>query len=110
MHPGITKRDKTMTKDNRYFRKISSEERKKGYIFVLRDSLSFFPAQGKTFDLCTDKTERKVTVESYHCTCRGPNLPHEHHFIRWEGLGFGDKISITKDEKTPERYLMSTNR
>ncbi len=99
-----------MTKDERYSRKISSEEAKKGYIFVLRDKLSFFPPRGKPFDLCMDDVEKRVAVESYDCTCRGPDLPHEHYFIRWERLRFGDKISIKKDEKAAQRYHLSIHR
>ncbi len=94
----------TMGNNERYSRRISSEEAKKGYIFILRDKLSFFPPRGKPLTLCTGDAEKKVTVEAYQCTCRGPDLPHDHYFIRWEGLRFGEKISITKDKKVAERY------
>jgi hypothetical protein len=100
----------TTAKEERYTRKISSEEAKKGYIFVLRDKLSFFPSQGKTFDLATEKVEKKVSVESYSCTCRGPDLRHEHYFIRWEGLRFGDKVSIRRDDESAEKYHMVLHR
>lgn len=93
-----------------FFRKISAEEVKKGYIFVLKDKLSFFPAPGKPFDLKSDKTEKKAYVESYHCECRGPQFPHDHFFIRWDGLRFGDKISIKKDQKAENTYQISISR
>lgn len=96
-----------MGNDERYSRKISSEEAKKGYIFVLRDKLSFFPLRGKLFTLCERDYEKRVMVDSYQCTCRGPQLPHDHYFIRWEGLRFGEKISITRDKKDADRYYFT---
>jgi hypothetical protein len=90
-----------------FTRKLSAEEVKKGHIFVLKDRLSFFPAAGKSFDLESGKTKINARVESYHCTCRGPQLPHEHYFIRWDGLRFGDRISITKDKKVENTYQLT---
>jgi hypothetical protein len=97
-----------MTNQDRYTRKISAEEAKKGHIFILKDKLSFFPPRGKTFTLCAGETKRTVTVDSYHCTCRGPQLPHDHYFIRWEGLRYAQKITITKSETTASVYNFSS--
>ncbi len=99
-----------MPNTERFTRKISSEEFKKGYIFVLKDQLSFFPPRGKPFTMRKGEDEKKVFVESYSCTCRGPQLKHEHFFIRWEGVKFGEKITITRDEKAAEKYILSSNR
>jgi hypothetical protein len=99
-----------MTNKEQYSRKISSEEAKKGYIFILKDQLSFFPPRGKSFTLGGQEQEKKVFVESYRCTCRGPQLPHDHYFIRWNGVRFGEKITITKDEKIAERFHITSNR
>ncbi|HEY6952284.1 MAG TPA: hypothetical protein VI758_07740 [Bacteroidota bacterium] len=99
-----------MAKSETFSRRISSEEAKKGYVFILKDKLSFFPPVGKPFDLHSLKTEKKSSVESYHCTCRGPQLPHDHYFLRWEGLRFGDKVSIEKDEKAENMYELSVGR
>ncbi len=99
-----------MANKERFSRKISSEEMKKGYIFILKDKLSFFPPRGKPFTLCKGEQERKVFLESYRCTCRGPQLEHDHFFIRWDGLQFGEKITITRDEKGAGRYVLSSNR
>jgi hypothetical protein len=93
-----------MANDDRFSRRISAEEAKKGYIFILKDKLSFFPAVGKPFILREGKQEKKAFVESYPCTCRGPQLPHDHYFIRWDGVRFGDRITITRDEKVPDKY------
>jgi hypothetical protein len=93
-----------MANDERFSRRISAEEAKKGYIFILKDKLSFFPPRGKPFTLCEGKQEKKAFVESYPCTCRGPQLPHDHYFIRWDGVRFGDRIAITRDEKVADKY------
>jgi hypothetical protein len=99
-----------MTNEKAFSRKISAEEAKKGHIFILKDQLSYFPSRGKPFTLCVGEQEKKVFVESYPCTCRGPQLPHEHYFIRWEGLRFGERITVTKDEKIPDRFTVTSNR
>ena len=99
-----------MTNEDRFSRKISAEEAKKGYIFILKDKLSFFPPRGKPFTLCAGGQEKKIFVESYRCTCRGPQLPHDHYFIRWDGVRFGDRITISKDEKIAERYNFTSKR
>jgi len=66
---------------------------------VLKNKLSPFPSLGDNFELINDEISKEVKVESYPCTCRGPERPHEHYFIRWEGLEAGDKIEITKDSE-----------
>ncbi|MCX6143619.1 MAG: hypothetical protein NTZ35_10385 [Ignavibacteriales bacterium] len=95
-----------MADEDCYSRKISSEESKKGYIFVLKGRLSFFPPKGKTFTLSELQNEKRVKMESYHCTCRGPALPHKHYFIQWDGVQRGEKITITKDRKIAGRYFL----
>ena len=99
-----------MAKDTSYARKISREEAKKGYMFVLKDSLSFFPSPGKPFTLASDTNEKTVSVESYRCTCRGPNLPHEHYFIRWDGLRFADRVSISTEKDSAGKYHLTVRR
>ena len=88
-----------MAAKNVYSRKISQTEAKEDFIFILKNKLSFFPPLGNMFQLATDELSREVMVESYPCTCRGPEQPHEHYFIHWEGLETGDKIEITKDSE-----------
>jgi len=85
--------------DNIYSRKISAKEAQKGFIFVLKNKLSFFPPLGDDFELLDENISKEVKVDSYPCTCRGPDRPHEHYFIRWEGLEAGDEIEITKDSQ-----------
>ena len=50
-------------------------------------------------ELLKNDLTMEVKVDSYPCTCRGPEKPHEHYFIRWTGLEAGDKIEIIKDSE-----------
>ena len=88
-----------MAAKNVYSRRISSTEAKEDFIFILKNKLSFFPPLGDNFELSDGETSKEVKVESYPCTCRGPERPHEHYFIRWDGLEARDKIEITKDSE-----------
>jgi hypothetical protein len=89
-----------------YSRKISTEEANNGYIFILKNMLSFFPPRGTRMTLSGRETERTVGVESYHCVCRGLDLPHDHYFIRWDGMGVGDTVTITRDTKIGGTYVL----
>ncbi len=80
-----------MPKKHGYVKRISSEEVQEGYVLVLKDKLSVFPAPRKAFNLVNGGALRRVSVESYPCQCRGPELPHEHYFVRWSGLKQGQK-------------------
>jgi hypothetical protein len=87
-----------------YSRKISSKEADNDFIFVLKNKLLFFPELEKEFVLDDGNLNRKVKVECYPCTCRGPDKPHEHYFIRWRGLESGDKIEIIKNSQNSDKY------
>ncbi|HLE33259.1 MAG TPA: hypothetical protein VJB38_11695 [Bacteroidota bacterium] len=93
-------------KPDLYSRTISPDEEKKGYFFVLKDRLSFFPLVGRVFELQSGKSVRKVKLESYHCECRGPEAPHDHYFVRWEDLKKGDRILVQRDAKKAGRYVL----
>lgn len=94
-----------MSSKNMYSRKISSKEANNNFIFILKNNLSFFPPLGEVFVLKEDESSCKVRVESYPCTCRGPDLPHEHYFIKWEGLKTGDKLEIERTASNKEYHL-----
>ncbi|HLF20405.1 MAG TPA: hypothetical protein VI704_06415 [Bacteroidota bacterium] len=89
-----------------YSRKISSEEARENYILVYKDKLAFFPSLGRQFDLTHGTMHKRAKVESYQCTCRGPESRHEHYFIRWDGLKQGDMVFIKKDAKKAARYVL----
>lgn len=95
-----------MKNNKSYSRKISSKEVEEEFIFVLKNKLPFFPPIGNKFMLINEEHPKEVEVESYPCTCRGPDLPHEHYFIRWTGLKTGDKIKIIKKS---ENYILKIN-
>ncbi|MGZ7210322.1 MAG: hypothetical protein ACXVHV_10610 [Methanobacterium sp.] len=93
-----------MSSKSVYLRKISSKEADNDFIFILKNRLSFFPELGEKFELEDDNSSKIVKVEYYPCTCRGPDRPHEHYFIRWEGLESGDKIEIIKSSENENKY------
>ena len=94
-----------MAAPNTYSRKISSKEAQENFIFILKSKLSFFPPLGTNFELSYENISREVMVESYSCTCRGPERPHEHYFISWEGLEAGNKVEIIKNSEE-EKYKL----
>lgn len=79
-----------------YQRNISLNEAEKGFIFILKNKLNFFPPLGKEFEIEKNGSVKVVKVESYPCTCRGPDLPHEHYYILWDGLKKNDSVKIFK--------------
>lgn len=72
---------------------------------VLKDHLAFFPI-GTSFELARGSSSRKSEVQSRPCTCRGEDKPHRHYFVLCEGLKAGDSITIRKDARKANRYLM----
>jgi len=93
-----------------YSRKVSSEEAREGYLLVLRNKLQLFPPLGRRFDLVQNDVVNEARVESYRCTCRGPDLPHEHYFIRWKGLRPKDRVEIREDSERQGRYVVQIRR
>jgi len=89
-----------------YSKKITSEEEQKRFVLILKDRLSFFPLDGKTFRLIHNGQPKKARVESYPCTCRGPDQPHSHYFVRTPGLRAGDRVIIQRDVKGAPRYFL----
>jgi hypothetical protein len=90
-----------------YARTISEEEAKEGYFIVVKDMLAFFPIPGTEFELEHGASWRTAKVESHLCECRGPEKPHEHYFVRWNGLHCGDRLILRKHSDKPNRYIVS---
>jgi len=99
-----------MKRRGAYSRKVSSEEAREGYLLVLKNKLRLFPPLGKRFDLLQNDVLGRAKVESYRCTCRGPELPHEHYFIRWKGLRPKDRVEIREDPERQGRYVVRIRR
>ncbi|NYB51544.1 MAG: hypothetical protein HVN35_03125 [Methanobacteriaceae archaeon] len=89
---------------NSYSRKISKKEAESNFISILKNNLAFFPPLGENFVLNENNSSHEVKVESYPCTCRGPDLPHEHYFITWEGLKPGNRVEIIKNPSKNSEY------
>ena len=77
---------------DRYERRISADEAREGYVLVEKRALGFFPAEGEAFRL----DWREARVESYACTCRGPERPHRHWFVRADGVRAGDRVVVER--------------
>ncbi len=77
---------------------------------ILKNRLPFFPPLGTPFYLVEEDRDGRVRVESRPCACRGPDLPHEHYFIRWSGLEAGAKVEIRKDPRRQDRYHLRAYR
>lgn len=75
-----------------YTRKVSSEEAREGFLLVEKRALSFFPPVGEPFEL----DGRDACIDAVPCTCRGPELPHEHWHLRLPGLEKGQRITIER--------------
>ncbi|MCE5214005.1 MAG: hypothetical protein LLF83_04720, partial [Methanobacterium sp.] len=54
------------------------------------------PPIGDDFKISFAGSITKARIDSYPCNCRGPDLPHKHYFIHWNGLKKGDEVEITK--------------
>jgi hypothetical protein len=91
-----------------YERKVSSEEERESYLLVEKSALGFFPSPGTPFELETPKGKRRATVASQPCTCRGPEKPHEHYFIRLETpLAKGSRARIEAPGAPGAPYRMT---
>jgi hypothetical protein len=99
-----------MREEPAYARKISPEEARGAYVMVVKNELPFFPHRGETFQLVHDNKLSMARVESYPCTCRGPELPHVHYFIRFKGLRGGDRVEFRRDLKIADRYTVKISR
>ncbi len=86
-----------------YSRKISKTEAENDFIFILKNKLSLFPPIGDDFKISFSDAITEARIDSYPCTCRGPDLPHEHYFLHWNGLKTGDKVKITKKS---DKYIL----
>ena len=93
-----------MSSKDIYSRKISKSEADNNFIFILKNKLSFFPPLGENFILKSDDSYYNVKVKSYPCTCRGPDLPHEHYFITWEDLEPENRVEIEKNSSIKNEY------
>ncbi|ADZ08441.1 hypothetical protein Metbo_0189 [Methanobacterium lacus] len=81
---------------NSYSRKISKKEADKGFIFILKSKLSYFPKS--SFTLSDGDITEVREIKSYPCTCRGPDRPHDHYYISWDNLEVGNIIEIRKND------------
>ncbi|MBM4241444.1 MAG: hypothetical protein FJ150_07290 [Euryarchaeota archaeon] len=99
-----------MKANNIYSRKISLNEARKNFIIIIKNKLSLFPPVGSNFELAGDDERKKVKLDAYPCICRGPDRPHEHYFIHWDGLKPGNMVEIEKDPEKEKLYHLKIRR
>jgi hypothetical protein len=75
---------------------------------VLKNRLWFFPPVGQLFDLDDGQTTVQARVDAEPCACRGPEKPHEHYFIRRQGLAKGQRLTIRREEDG-QRYSLTVS-
>lgn len=86
-----------------YTRRVSATEARDAFLLVEKRWLPFFPAVAEPFDL----DGRPVALEARDCTCRGPELPHQHWRVHVEGLRAGSRVEIERlgDRRYTARLL-----
>lgn len=88
-----------MARREAYARRVSAEEAREGYVMVLKNRLGFFPPVGEPFELDDGRMVRQARVEAEPCICRGPEMPHEHYFIRRPGLVKGQRVIFRRADR-----------
>lgn len=96
--------------DQRYMRRVSGEEAREGYVLILKNHLDRFPPIGRPFDLVYEGRRASTRVVAVPCTCRGPDLPHDHYRFHWPGLRAGDRITVIRDAQDPDSYAVHLER
>ncbi len=88
-----------------YRRRISADEAKGNFIFVVKHWIDFFPEAGKIFRLEFENKRHDAAIKSIDCRCVGPERPHRHFHIKLKDikLNKGDGIVLTKQK---DRYLL----
>ena len=82
---------------DRYVRRVSAEEAREGFVLVLKNRLDLFPPVGTPFHVVHQGRRVKTRIAAVPCTCRGPELPHDHYRIHLTGLRAGDRVSLLRD-------------
>jgi len=81
-----------------YKRKISTEEAKGKFIFILKSALKKFPQISKVFIVQVGDKRYSTRIKSVPCTCVG--TPHEHYHMlvasipEFSSLKKGDIVTI----------------
>jgi hypothetical protein len=79
---------------------LSSEERREGYLLILKDWLAFFPPVGQQFQIKVDGVAAVGRIDAESCECRGPELPHEHYRLQVPGLDHVRSVTVNRQADT----------
>jgi flagellar motor switch protein FliM len=83
-----------------YERKISTEEAKGKFVFILKNALKKFSQTNKSFTMQVDNKKYSTRIESVSCTCIGTLHEHYHMLVanipELSNLKKGDIVTIKK--------------
>lgn len=92
-----------------YERKISAEEAKGKFIFILKSALKKFPQTNKLFTVQVGNKKYSTRIKSVHCTCIGTSHEHYHMLVanipELDNLKKGDVVTVKK--LSEDIYLVS---
>jgi len=83
-----------------YERKISAEEAKEKFVFILKNALKNFPQTNESFKVQVGDKNYSTRIVAVPCTCIG--TPHEHyhmllaHIPEFSSLKKGDIVIVKK--------------
>lgn len=83
-----------------YERKLSAEEAKGKFVFILKNALKKFPQPNKSFSVQIGDKKYSTVIKPIHCTCIG--TPHEHYhmlianILELSDLKKGDVVTVKK--------------
>jgi hypothetical protein len=87
-------------------RKITGEESNDSFVTVEKVWLKHLPALGQEFTLVRGNSTRRVAIQSYPCTCRGEDKPHEHYQIRLPLENLPEGRTVTLRVLRPDKVAM----
>lgn len=83
-----------------YERKLSTEEARGKFIFILKNALKKFPQINKSFTVQIGDKKYSAMIKPVPCTCIG--TPHEHYHMlvaniaEFSNLKKGDMVTVKK--------------
>ncbi|MCC6383191.1 MAG: hypothetical protein IT304_11850 [Dehalococcoidia bacterium] len=89
-----------------YQRRVSVDEARAGYLFVLKGSVPFFPPLGREFRLESPAGAEVTCLEAEACACRGPEKPHQHWRLPVGGLARGQRVRVEKLSEDAYRLVV----
>jgi len=91
--------DDTSKQSKPYMRRLTSEERREGFLLVEKRRLGLFPSKGDRFKVKVGREFFETALEAIPCQCRGPDKPHAHYHIplpKLKNMSKGSSVTLTQ--------------